>query len=78
MTGGHSFLGIFDRGIIKVGGHPFLRHRFAYQSKATPFTSEACETNHSQVRKEVRMESCWEIQLGTCVLGDIAWTSAQQ
>ena len=27
MTGGYSFLGIFDRGVIKTGGHPFLRHR---------------------------------------------------
>ena len=27
MTGGHSFLGLFDRGVIKMGGHPFLRHR---------------------------------------------------
>ena len=58
-------------------GHPLLQHWFAYQSKATPFTSEACKTNHSQVRKEVRTESFWEIQLGTCVLGDIVWTSAQ-
>jgi len=21
MTGGHSFLGIFDQGVIKMGGH---------------------------------------------------------
>ena len=27
MTGDHSFLGIFDQGVIKMGGHPFLRHR---------------------------------------------------
>ena len=27
MTEGHSFLGIFDRGVIKIGGHPFLQHR---------------------------------------------------
>ena len=27
MTGGHSFLGIFELGVIKMGGHPFLRHR---------------------------------------------------
>ena len=27
MTGGHSFLGIFDRGVIKMGGHSFLQHR---------------------------------------------------
>ena len=32
MTGGHSFLGIFDRGVIKMGGHPFLRHRLAIVS----------------------------------------------
>ena len=73
MTGGHSFLGIFDRGIIKVGGHPFLRHRFAYQSKATPFTSEACETNHSQVKKgskngKLLGDSTWHLcTWGHCV-----------
>ena len=27
MTGGHSFLGLFDHGVIKMGGHSFLRHR---------------------------------------------------
>ena len=35
-----------------------FRVRFAYQSKATPFVGEACETNHSQVRTE----SCCEKQ----------------
>ena len=33
MTGGHSFLGIFDLGVIKKGGHPFLRHRTASDGK---------------------------------------------
>ena len=35
MTGGHSFLGIFDRGVIKMGGHPFLRHRHFKSGQAT-------------------------------------------
>ena len=35
MTGGHSFLGLFDRGVIKMGDHSFLRHRNFYESNLT-------------------------------------------
>ena len=40
MTGGDSFLGIFDRGVIKMGCHPFLRHRSTRSAKL-PFFQKA-------------------------------------
>ena len=58
--------------------------RFAYLSKATPFAVEACETNHLYKWKVVGRKTLWtalshcswpscKFQLGTCVLGGIAW-----
>ena len=63
--------------------------QFAYRPKATPFASEACETNRSLVRTE----SCWKtrgtvllhcsqpsrkFQHGTYVLRGVAWGSAKE
>ena len=42
MTGGHSFLGIFDQGVIKMGSHLFLRHRFLMEKLRRWDSNYAC------------------------------------
>ena len=44
MTGGHSFLGIFDRGVIKMGVSPIPAKPVVFFSIFRPHLNSACAT----------------------------------